>query len=87
MIPLFDTEISLGSHQMHRLQVPMLPNVTESCETIAELFLQRITESPWKGTWSPCLPFVSQFRAQRLGTDALENLGLKRLNWVDDGRL
>ena len=48
-------------------QVPTLPNVTESCEQIAELFLQRI-DSPWGGApWRPCLPFVSQFRYQSLG--------------------
>ena len=79
MIRWVDTELSVASHEMHRLQVPMLPNVTDSCETIAELFLRRIAESPWKGTWSPCLPFVSQFRAQRLGTDKFEQLGFNTL--------
>eukprot|EP00438_Fugacium_kawagutii_P009154 Skav206195 [mRNA] locus=scaffold1844:275377:281025:- [translate_table: standard] len=62
--------------------VPMLPNVTETCKTIAELYLQRLSGSPWGSTkWSPCLPFVSQFRGQHHGSSEAQELwkGLRYL--------
>ncbi|CAJ1453919.1 unnamed protein product [Effrenium voratum] len=61
--------------------VPLYENVTESCEAIAELFAQRRRMPP---SWSPCLPFVSQFlqRAQYLYLHVALQLDLPVL-WFD----
>ncbi|CAK0893216.1 unnamed protein product [Prorocentrum cordatum] len=60
--------------------VPLRQNVTQSCQTIAQLFAAQ-REGRLPAGWDPCLPFVSAFanRAQWLYLHVAVQLGLAAL--------